>query len=46
MSFEKYEEIGVIRKEGQNFGFDPPLRKFSMKSWLARYGSRPILKVG
>ena len=44
MSFEKYEDIRVIRKEGRNRGFDPPLRNFSMKSWLARCGSRLILR--
>ena len=27
MSFENYEDIRVIRKEGQNCGFDPPLTK-------------------
>ena len=34
-------------KEGRNLGFDPSLRKFSIKSsTLIRRVSKPILKVG
>jgi hypothetical protein len=34
-----------ILKEGQNCGFDPSLRKLSIKSSLAHHASERILKV-
>ena len=33
-------------EEGQNCGFDPSLRKLSIKSSLACHVFEPILKVG